>query len=139
MNKVCGKCGQKNNGNSIYCFDCGDKLLEQNICARCSQSLNARQSYCHICGAKVGKNEISKVGDAAPAREKTVSSVPKVIVISALTSLFICVLFVIVVWVINLFGLSVIDDNFSAMKQGANSQISSYSTYSEAQTQSQAN
>ena len=46
----CPKCGEHNSPDSIYCGECGTKLIK--TCFHCSSKIPVKSKYCNICGSR---------------------------------------------------------------------------------------
>ena len=57
---ICNKCGTENDGNSIFCRECGQKkeaIKEADwICARCGNQNPDQDKFCGKCGASKEEN-----------------------------------------------------------------------------------
>jgi ribosomal protein L40E len=55
--KICQKCGSKNDAESTFCGDCGEKFEEEMIirfCPECGEKNKSKNKFCEKCGTKLG-------------------------------------------------------------------------------------
>lgn len=65
----CPHCFQENNGENIYCVNCGKKIQDSNnvVCPKCGQFNIQSSIYCTFCGTKLLNQEQENAEKKCPA------------------------------------------------------------------------
>ena len=102
--KKCNKCGKRFDDDSLFCSQCGEKLVEINECPKCGSQVSPKDAFCSHCGFDLKNKKLkekkepksSKTEKANKANfdlKKIKDYLPSILMFSSLGLMFLSIAF----------------------------------------------